>query len=99
MDWDDVVVSLITLGLAVAAVAGIAKRRGKTLAWYVAGLILGSALGILVVGWPAGLPLGLGAAGVAPVVKDFVIRKFRGDMPVSGKLPVRQGKIVTRKRE
>lgn len=68
MTWDEWVMAVVTLGLAGYAVAGLWRRTVRTRSAYGVGLIVGAGLGVLVLGWPEGLVIGLGASGIGPDV-------------------------------
>lgn len=60
---------LLTIGLAVYALLAVIKawRDKRPVLLPVMAAVLGSALGLLIAGWPQGLILGLAAGAVAPL--------------------------------
>ena len=78
MTWDEWLMAVTTLGLAGYAVAGLWRRTARTRAAYGVGLVVAAGLGVLVLGWPGGLVIGLGAAGIGPDVVRYGRARLAG---------------------
>jgi|GEM_PF-3242816 len=76
MTWDVLAVSLVALALAVGALAGLRRRKGRSRVWYAAGLVVGAVLGTWLLALPEGLLVGLGAAGYGPALVRLALARL-----------------------